>query len=135
MVRSDAVRGVGDPVAAPARSRLVRRTAQQLGYATLVVVGSMLLGTAGFHYIARQTWIDAWLNAAMLLGGMGPIGDLSAGGDAGKLFASFFALYAGLVFLLSAGLLLTPLLHFALHRFHMERDRERAGARGTESSD
>lgn len=89
------------------------------GYAALLVVGSMLGGTLGFHLFAEQSLIDAWLNAAMLLGGMGPVGDLG-GGNGGKFFASIFALYAGLAFLLIAALLLQPVFHHVLHRYHLE---------------
>lgn len=68
--------------------------------------------------LAGYRWIDAFLNACMLLGGMGPVGDLP--NDASKLFASLFALYSGLVFLILAALLLTPVFHRVLHRFHWE---------------
>ena len=80
---------------------------------------SLTGGTLGFHVLSRQLWVDAFLNASMLLGGMGPVGDL--GPTAGKLFAAGYALYAGLVFLVVAGLLVTPVFHWVLHRFHMER--------------
>jgi hypothetical protein len=67
-------------------------------------------------------WIDALLNSAMLLGGMGPVGDLGPTG--GKLFATFFALYSGLVFLIVAGLLFMPVFHRILHRFHLDASRD-----------
>ncbi|HET6373866.1 MAG TPA: hypothetical protein VFG76_11185 [Candidatus Polarisedimenticolia bacterium] len=92
-------------------------------WALLLAVGSLALGTLGFHFISRQPWIDAFLNASMLLGGMGPVGDL--GPSAGKLFASIYALYAGLVFLVVAGILFAPVFHRVLHHFHLEgRDDE-----------
>jgi hypothetical protein len=75
-------------------------------------------GTIGFHAFANPTWIDAVLNASMLLGGMGPVGVL--GQTPGKLFAAGYALYAGLVFLIVAGLLVTPVIHTVLRRFHPE---------------
>lgn len=96
----------------------MRRLIRHGGWAVLVLVVSLVLGTVGFHYIADQSWIDAWLNSAMLLGGMGPIGDF--GSDAGKLFASIFALYAGIAFLAGASILLAPMLHRMLHRFHLQ---------------
>jgi hypothetical protein len=68
--------------------------------------------------LSRQLWIDALLNSAMLLGGMGPVGDL--GPTSGKLFATFFALYSGLVFLIVAGLLSMTVFHLVLHRFHLD---------------
>ena len=72
-----------------------------------------MLGYAG---IERLPWIDAFLNAAMLLGGMGPVDVPKT--DAGKLFAGVYALYAGLVFIVTAGLVVTPVLHRLLHHFH-----------------
>ena len=82
------------------------------------MAASVVLGMAGYHWIAAYAWIDAFLNTCMLLGGMGPVGDLP--NDGAKLFAGVFALYAGLVFLVVTALLLTPVLHQVLHRFHWE---------------
>lgn len=96
-----------------------RRVARHGGYATTIVGVSLVLGTEGFRWFAQQTPIDAFLNAAMLLGGMGPVGDIRT--TAGKLFAAVFALYAGLVFLVAGALLLTPVLHRFLHKFHLEQ--------------
>ncbi len=101
------------------RPSFLRRLARQGLSALALVVFSMAIGTVGFHVLSQQRWIDALLNSAMLLGGMGPVGDL--GGTAGKLFASFFALYAGLVFLIVAGLLFMPVFHRVLHRFHLDQ--------------
>jgi len=89
------------------------------GYALIAVGGSLIIGTVGFHYLARQSTIDAFLNSSMLLGGMGPVGEISSTG--GKLFASIFALYAGLVFIAVAALLTAPLLHRWMHRFHLNK--------------
>ena len=89
--------------------------------AALLVMGSLAGGTLGFHLFSLRSWIDSLLNASMLLGGMGPVGDL--GPAMGKLFASAYALYAGLIFLVVAGLLVTPLFHQVLHRFHAESKR------------
>ena len=86
----------------------------------LVVVGlvvvSLTVGMAGYVYFERLSWTDAFLNAAMLLGGMGPVDTPAT--SAGKIFAGIYALYAGLVFLLVAALLFTPLLHRLMHHFH-----------------
>ncbi len=79
---------------------------------------SLLAGMAGYVYFEQLHWLDAFLNAAMLLGGMGPVHlPLTAGG---KLFAGFYALYAGLVFIVTAALLFTPLMHRLLHKFHWD---------------
>jgi hypothetical protein len=96
----------------------VRRMTRHGGWALMLILGSLLLGVAGFHWIGGRPWIDALLNASMLLGGMGPVGDL--GETPGKLFASAYALYAGLIFLIVAGLLFAPVFHRILHKFHLE---------------
>jgi hypothetical protein len=109
------------------RARIQRRFLRHLGrqalWALLLVAVSLLGGMAGFHHWGQLAWLDAFLNASMLLGGMGPIGDL--GPPAGKLFAGIYALYAGLVFLIVAGLLVGPVFHRVLHRFHLEDEEER----------
>jgi hypothetical protein len=87
-------------------------------WALLLVAISDAAGTIGYHSFAGFAWIDSFLNASMLLGGMGPVGDLP--NDAAKLFASLFALYSGLVFVVVAGLMLGPVFHRVLHRFHWE---------------
>ena len=79
---------------------------------------SLVLGVAGFHWLAGEPPLDALLNAAMLLGGMGPVGAIQ--GTAGKLFAAAYALYAGLVFIGAATIAFGPLLHRILHRLHLE---------------
>lgn len=98
----------------------MRRVARHAVWALVLVGGSLVVGTVGFHLLSRTPWIDAFLNSAMLLGGMGPIGDM--GPTAGKLFAAFYALYSGLIFLIVAGLLFAPVFHRALHRFHLDSD-------------
>jgi uncharacterized membrane protein len=96
----------------------IRRLGLNGSYALMVIVVSLVAGMAGYHWLAHQSWVDAFLNTSMLLGGMGPIGDLP--NDAAKIFAGLFALYAGLVFLVVAILLLTPVFHRVLHHFHWE---------------
>ena len=96
------------------RRRLIRHAA----YAVVLIAMSLLFGTWGFWLLAGQSPIDALLNASMLLGGMGPVGDIRS--TAGKLFAAGFALYAGLAFLGMATLLFAPVFHRALHKFHLE---------------
>ena len=98
--------------------------ARQGGYGLAVMAGSLALGTFGYHWIAGFAWVDAILNASMLLGGMGPVGDLPT--TAAKLFAAAFALYSGVIFLVLAGLMLGPIFHQVLHRFHAEPDIDQA---------
>ena len=105
------------------RQHFVQRLARHGGYALAIVGVSLVVGAGGYHWLAHFSWVDSVLNAAMLLGGMGPVGDLPE--DAAKLFAAGFALYSGLVFLVVAGLVLGPVFHRVLHRFHWEADRDR----------
>jgi len=93
-------------------------------YAGGLLAVSLLIGVMGFHWLAGQSGIDALLNASMLLGGQGPIGVIR--GTAGKLFASAYALYAGLVFLGAATLFFAPMLHRLIHRLHLE-EADRSG--------
>jgi len=86
--------------------------------ATTLLAASLLGGMWGYARFEDLEWRDAFLNAAMLLGGMGPVETPVT--PAGKVFAGVFALYAGLVFILGAGLLLAPAVHRMLHRFHWE---------------
>jgi len=110
---------------APLVSRAVflRRLAVHGSYVLGLLSFSMILGTVGFHYLAGQAVIDAFLNSAMLLGGMGAVGEIQF--TAGKLFASFYSLYAGLVFIGGSTILLAPVLHRFMHRFHLEDVDER----------
>jgi hypothetical protein len=91
--------------------------------AAVLIAGSLLLGMAGYAYFEHLAWRDAFLNAAMLLGGMGPVDPPKS--DGGKVFAGLYALYAGLVFLVVAGLLLAPFVHRLLHKFHWDADKEK----------
>ncbi|WP_280151444.1 two pore domain potassium channel family protein [Piscinibacter sp. XHJ-5] len=80
------------------------------------MLASLALGMTGYAHFEHLSWLDAFLNSAMLLGGMGPIDAPRTSG--GKLFAGLYALYAGLVFVATAAILFTPVLHRLLHRFH-----------------
>jgi hypothetical protein len=86
--------------------------------ASALVLSTLGIGMAGYHFLEGLSWIDAYVNAAMILGGMGPVDQLHT--TAGKLFAGTYALYAGLVFLLGIGVVLAPVLHRAMHRFHLD---------------
>ena len=102
------------------RRRFLQRLFSHAVGATPLVVGSLLLGMGGYSYFEHLAWRDAFLNAAMLLGGMGPVD--APHSDGGKVFAGLYALYAGLVFLVVAGLMLAPIAHRVLHKFHWEND-------------
>ena len=89
--------------------------------ALAVLSVSLALGMLGYEYFENLPWRDAFLNAAMLMGGMGPVDAPKT--DGGKIFAGLYALYAGLVFLAAAGLVFAPVLHRLLHKFHWEHQR------------
>ena len=88
------------------RPLFVRRMARWSALACIVLLGSLALGVCGYHFIGRLPWVDSLLNASMILGGMGPVDQMKT--TAGKLFASFYALYSGLAIISIAGLLLWP---------------------------
>ena len=100
------------------RPRFMRRLAGHGLLALGVVAGSLGLGVAGYHFLEGLSWLDSLLNASMILGGMGPVDRLHSA--AGKMFASFYALFSGMVFLVAAGILIAPLAHRLLHRLHLE---------------
>ncbi len=87
-----------------------------IGLAMLLV--ALGIGVVGYHLLEGLSWIDALLNASMILGGMGPVDALHT--TAGKLFASFYALFSGVVFIASMGVLAAPIFHRFMHHFHLE---------------
>jgi hypothetical protein len=104
------------------RYLFARRVLINLGIASALIAISLLVGMFGYHYFESMAWIDAFANASMILSGMGPLGELHSWG--GKLFAGFFALYSGLLLIMIAGIVLAPVVHRFLHRFHMEEMKE-----------
>lgn len=102
------------------RHHFVRRVLLHAAAGFGLLTASLVPGMAGYEYFEGLPWRDAFLNAAMLMGGMGPVNAPQT--DGGKLFAGLYALYAGLVFLVVAGLLLVPMVHRVLHKFHWEQD-------------
>ena len=103
------------------RRRFIRRVVSHAAAAAALIVVSLAIGMAGYEHFEGLAWRDAFLNAAMIAGGMGPVDAPRT--DAGKLFAGFYALYSGLVFIVTAGLLLAPVVHRVLHKFHWEQGR------------
>lgn len=103
----------------PLASRKVfaRRLALNALIGMLLLSFSLIIGMLGYHFLESLSWIDSLLNAAMILGGMGPVNDMRT--DAGKIFASFYAIYSGVILLASVGILITPIFHRFLHHFHL----------------
>lgn len=83
-----------------------------------IILSALGVGVLGYHFIAHLAWIDAFLNASMILSGMGPVDTLES--DAAKLFASIYAIFSGVVFISASGILFAPVAHRILHRFHIE---------------
>jgi len=100
------------------RRQFAKRMALALSFAAVILTFALVLGTFGYHWVARFEWIDAFLNASMILTGMGPVGEIKT--TAGKLFASFYALFSGMIFITVVAVTLTPLLHRLLHKFHID---------------
>lgn len=94
------------------------RLAQHGGVSLLLIAGSLLIGAVGYHLTEGLSWLDAVLNAAMILTGMGPVTPMRH--VSGKVFATLYALYSGVAFLAIAGLLVAPVAHRLLHRLHVE---------------
>ena len=96
----------------------VRRVALYLGFSIIIIGVSLEIGILGYHYTEHMSWLDALLNASMILGGMGPVATPQT--VAGKIFASFYALFAGVIFLVAVGVLIAPVFHRFLHSFHVD---------------
>jgi hypothetical protein len=102
------------------RKQFAKRMAKSFAMASALISFSLLAGMAGYHYLEDLSWIDAFLNAAMILGGMGPVAPIESFG--GKLFAGCYALYSGLIVIVCAGVILAPVAHRMIHRFHAEAE-------------
>jgi hypothetical protein len=103
------------------RARFRRRVFRHFALVAALLVGSLTIGMIGYMYLERLPWRSAFLNSAMLLGGMGPVDAPQT--DSGKLFAGLYALYAGLIFLVAAAVMAAPFLHRLLHKFHLETEK------------
>jgi uncharacterized protein involved in cysteine biosynthesis len=104
------------------RKAFFKRVLRYSLIASLIIFVSLGIGVVGYHAFEGLSWLDSLVNAAMLLGGMGPVDQLHT--IAGKLFASFYALFSGIAFLVAVGVLIAPVFHRFLHRFHLDLDEE-----------
>src|SRR3569832_532016 len=100
----------------------VKRLTISIVLAGILASIAMLIGISGYHWIAGQSWVDALLNASMILGGMGPVDPLTS--DGAKVFASVYALFSGLIFIGIMGIVLSPLAHRMLHHFNAAEEDE-----------
>ena len=100
------------------RLQFAGRVLAHAGIATGAIAVALFTGVAGYHYVAGLQWIDALLNASMILGGMGPVDALHSNGA--KVFASFYALFSGLAFIGVVAVVLAPFLHRLMHKLHIE---------------
>ena len=105
------------------RRLFYHRLARSAALGMAVVVGSLLIGMLGYHVFEHMGWIDSFANASMILSGMGPLGELKT--TAGKIFAGCYALFSGVAFLTSVGLVFAPIFHRFLHKFHLETAKDK----------
>ena len=106
------------------RTEFAARVAWNAAVATALIIASLAIGVVGYHATANLGWIDSLLNASMILTGMGPVDQLES--DPAKIFASLYALFSGVAFLTIVAVLMAPLVHRFLHRFHLDlADEER----------
>lgn len=104
------------------RTAFAKRMARALGLWALLTFGGLVIGMAGYAATEGMGLADAFVNAAMILSGMGPVDTLHT--TAGKVFAGFYAILSGLIIVIGAGFVLAPIAHRVLHRFHVESGRE-----------
>jgi hypothetical protein len=95
------------------------RVLAYIGIAILIILAFLAVGILGYHFFVGLGWLDATLNAAMILSGMGPVDSIAS--DGGKWFASVYALLSGLVFAVTTGIIISPIIHRVLHRLHLSK--------------
>ncbi len=101
------------------RAQFVKRVAGHFIIALIVLGAGLAIGVLGYHVLGKLNWVDSFLNASMILGGMGPVDPLPS--QPAKIFASCYALFAGLAFVGIASLIIAPFAHRMLHRFHLDK--------------
>jgi hypothetical protein len=100
------------------RSVFLKRLLVAEGFALSLIAVALIIGISGYHFIAGFEWLDSLLEASMILGGMGPIKELP--NDGAKVFASLYALFSGLIFIGVMGIVLSPVVHRVMHKFHVD---------------
>ncbi len=104
------------------RRKFLMRLLKYGSIAIALILVSLVIGMAGYHLLESLSWVDAFLNSAMLMGGMGPVDSVQT--DAGKIFAGVYALYCGMVLLIAVGIFAVPILHRFLHHFHLKSEKK-----------
>ncbi len=100
------------------RKKFLKRLSRNISFGVLLCLISLGIGMFGYRHFEDMTWIDSFVNAAMILSGMGPVGELHL--FAGKLFAGCYALFSGVIFLIIVSIILAPVIHWIFVKFHME---------------
>lgn len=100
------------------RNLFIKRMANHLLLGATTIFFSLMIGILGYHYFGGLSWIDSLLNGSMILGGMGPVNVLDS--DTGKIFSSMYALFSGIIFLVTVGIIIAPAVHRFLHRLHID---------------
>ena len=104
------------------RREFLHRLSKSMAVGFVLILFSLSIGMAGYHFLGDLAWIDAFLDAAMILSGMGPLSQLH--NDAAKIFAGCYAIYCGIALIATTGVMLAPVIHRGLHKFHLEWDRK-----------
>jgi|SRR5215469_14095860 len=107
------------------RRAFLKRLARSAVVASVILVAALFMGMMGYRSLEKMSWVDAFVNAAMILSGMGPVSTLQT--DTGKVFAGCYALFSGLAFITAMGVVFAPVFHRFLHNFHLEEDWDRKG--------
>ena len=100
------------------RTVFIKRIGVSLAVAFFLILAALSIGVAGYRFIAGFGWIDSLLEASMILGGMGPVNQLT--NNAARVFASIYALFSGVIFIALMGIMLSPVVHRVLHKFHVD---------------
>ena len=104
------------------RHEFARRMARAIGLWFLIIAGGLAIGIAGYAGLEGMSLTDSFLNAAMILSGMGPATELKT--TSGKLFAGSYAIFSGLIIVIATGFVLAPIFHRVLHKFHVETSKQ-----------
>jgi hypothetical protein len=104
------------------KPQFLKRLGQNLSFGLIFMAVSLSIGMLGYHYFEKMSWSDAFVNAAMILSGMGPVSTLD--NDSAKIFAGCYALFSGIAFILASGIIFAPLIHRFFHKFHLDTEDE-----------